>query len=203
MFSIVLKNTILMILLILIIHFIIINYIADLKRVVLSTQNLVYLPEKKDTSPKPVEHNKRNEAEVSADDPSSNHLGTILEEDATVPTRAEEDKKDSLQDLYDFVYNDTMTDSSAKQLNALFAEDESLPNAHLTVPCEDQPVDSDKVEMCKNEVDQFYEKNKKEVMSSNVQTSTTKEGHPILYEYKDEVQALDGYESFTSSFMQL
>jgi hypothetical protein len=183
MFSIVLKNSILMILFIMIVHFMIINYLCDLQRVYKKKEHILN-----------TIHTSINPSNVVMDMVDTPELPPIDNSEAKI------EQHETLQDLYDFVYNDTSQET--EDITQLFTGDVHNPlPSHLTVPCEDQPVDTD-ILFCKNKVDDLYEKNKKEILADGVPDASTLHGNPIVYEYKNDVDdSLQGFEGFSSAFM--
>ena len=205
MFAIVLKNSILMILIILIIHFMIINYINDLKQERYVQMNKMvhhYLDDEQQTITN--SNNNTNQA------PSQKTIkNNVNDPSVEKPTSDEEE----MLDLYNFVYDDKTTDDS---LNNFFPE---LKNADTIlkgcdVMCSEQPVDSKSKLFCLNEVDQFIHENKKNMIDTKEKTTSshntlnnkfTENGkHPILFEYVEDVDnKLLGFESYESSYMTL
>ena len=184
MFSLVLKNSILMILLIMIAHFMIINYLCDMQRM----------------------HNKKHD--IIQNNIISTFIAgeaqTDLTKEAVVvdaPLDTDPPLQESLQDLYDFVYSEDKDD----EMDKFFVDDTrpcDVPSI-LTVPCDEQPKDTE-IAFCKNEVDTFYEKNKKTVMDDDHVAGSTINGNPIVYEYKEDGQdSLQGFEGFSSGFMSI
>ena len=192
MFSLVLKNSILMILLILIIHFMIINYLCDLQR----------MNKKKDD----IVNNRISKSLdiTSVDVPVNASVNASVKEEVKEKVKEEipTDSKESLQDLYDFVYND---DKDEEDIDKFFI-DESKPckvPSELTVPCDSQPNDKE-VLFCKNEIDEFYEQNKKTILETNEKDESTLNGNPIMYQYEqDKDTNLQGFEGFSAGFMSI
>lgn len=188
MFSLVLKNSILMILLILIIHFMIINYLCDLQR----------MNKKKDD----IVNNRISKSLDTTSLTVDNHT-TVKEVNEEVKEEVPIDSKESLQDLYDFVYNDDKDDE--EDIDKYFI-DESKPckiPSELTVPCDSQPNDKE-VLFCKNEIDEFYEKNKKTILEPNQKDESTLNGNPIMYQYEQDKDInLQGFEGFSAGFMSI
>lgn len=182
MFSLVLKNSILMILLILIIHFMIINYLCDLQRMNKKKDDIV-----------------NNRISKSLDNTTSVDVSvdtSVKEVKEEIPT----DSKESLQDLYDFVYNDDKDEE--EDIDKFFIDYEKIPS-ELTVPCDSQPNDKE-VLFCKNEIDEFYEKNKKTILEPNEKDESTLNGNPIMYQYEqDKDTNLKGFEGFSAGFMSI
>jgi hypothetical protein len=191
MFSLVLKNSILMILLILIIHFMIINYLCDLQR----------MNKKKDD----IVNNRISKSLDTTSLTVDNHTTgkEVKEVNEEVKEEVPIDSKESLQDLYDFVYNDDKDDE--EDIDKFFI-DESKPckiPSELTVPCDSQPNDKE-VLFCKNEIDEFYEKNKKTILEPNQKDESTLNGNPIMYQYEqDKDTNLQGFEGFSAGFMSI
>lgn len=188
MFSLVLKNSILMILLIMIAHFMIINYICDMQRMHNKKQDII--------------HN--NISTSLSEDPNVTAQYALASEVHALASDAsptEPPIQESLQDLYDFVYSEDKDD----EIDRFFVDDTKpcdIPSV-LTVPCDEQPKDTEIV-FCKNEVDDFYEKNKKTVVRDDGRTETTIQGNPIVYEYREDGEdALQGFEGFSSGFMSI
>lgn len=191
MFSLVLKNSILMILLILIIHFMIINYLCDLQR----------MNKKKDD----IVNNRISKSLDTTSLTVDNHttVKEVKEVNEEVKEEVPIDSKESLQDLYDFVYNDDKDDE--EDIDKYFI-DESKPckiPSELTVPCDSQPNDKE-VLFCKNEIDEFYEKNKKTILEPNQKDESTLNGNPIMYQYEQDKDInLQGFEGFSAGFMSI
>jgi len=179
MFSLVLKNSILMILLIMIVHFMIINYLCDLQRT----------------------HNKKSIIFQNKNKITTSLSPTVIESETIPHTAVDVTDHNKLQDLYDFVYSDDNDDA----LNTFFVDDSEpckVPS-DLTVPCADQPIDTE-IMFCKNDVDLFYEKNKKELLNEGTVDNSTLNGNPIVYEYReDDHDSLQGFEGFSSAFMPI
>jgi hypothetical protein len=193
MFSLVLKNSILMILLILIIHFMIINYLCDLQRMNKKKDDIV-----NNRISKSLDTKSLDTTSLTVD----NHT-TVKEVNEEVKEEVPIDSKESLQDLYDFVYNDDKDDE--EDIDKFFI-DESKPckiPSELTVPCDSQPNDKE-VLFCKNEIDEFYEKNKKTILEPNQKDESTLNGNPIMYQYEqDKDTNLQGFEGFSAGFMSI
>lgn len=189
MFSLVLKNSILMILLILIIHFMIINYLCDLQRMNKKKDDIV-----NNRISKSIDN---TFVDISMD-------SSVKEVNQEVNQEVPINTKESLQDLYDFVYNDDKDDEE-EDIDKFFI-DESKPckiPSELTVPCDSQPNDKE-VLFCKNEIDEFYEKNKKQILEPNQKDETTLNGNPIMYQYEqDKDTNLQGFEGFSAGFMSI
>ena len=187
MFSLVLKNSILMILLIMIAHFMIINYLCDMQRMHNKKQDII-----------------RNNISTSfSGDPhgtAENVLTPDMSSQAAEVSSQEPPIQEALQDLYDFVYSE-----DKDEIDKFFVDDTKpceIPSV-LTVPCDKQPNDTEIV-FCKNEVDDFYEKNKKTVMTDDGITETTIQGNPIVYEYREDGEdSMQGFEGFSSGFMSI
>jgi hypothetical protein len=198
MFAVILKNSILMMLIIFIIHFMILNYINDFKN---ENESRYFLKNKY-----------LNDTLIN-----KNKVSTFEEISTTFSTLdAEKEKEDhTIMDLYNFVYDDKTTDDN---LNVFFPDINTNTNTNTnqdsiekscSVTCVDQPDDSKK-DFCTNEVDQFFKDKKKNIVNNNTKndissnnTNSTNQGnHPILFEYEhDDTNQLIGYETYESSYM--
>lgn len=208
MFSVVIKNSILMLLLILILHFMIINYISDLQIEYGSKQ-------------KQIDDETKNEVSTSLpiDDSlimtANANDATMQDATKTVPFTAltsenEMVNKDDVsvckndeKELYDFVYGDTTAEGD---LNSLY--DQITPcvvEKNEIVECTSSEQRGDTISFCKNDVDQHFENKHLERLQQNTQSQeVTKDGNPVVFTYNEsQKELLDGFESFGSSYMLL
>ena len=191
MLSVVIKNSILMLLFILIIHFIIINYIADLQQEYKARKEAVIPSVMK---PKVVVS---TNIEEEQQDPPPKQSTRVLKEEST---KQGLQCKDNLKELYDFVYGD---ENAEEELENLFKEIKPCDfDDNDLVKCLDQDKPGE-ISLCKNDIDSHHEK--KTLSAQVIETRDeefTKDGHPIIFRYKEsQNDLLTGYESFGSSYM--
>ena len=200
MFSVVIKNSILMLLLVLIIHFMIINYISDIQ-------------------------NEYNSIKETTNTNGSNTISKVLQQPSQDGLLSEEKIQDTTlfssadtttlfssineckvhdeqKELYDFVYGDK---NAEEELNTLFKE-EIKPctiESYNIVDCTPYENKGDTISFCKNNVDQHFEDKNLERLQQDSE-DVTKDGNPIVFKYEESKKdLLDGFESFGSSFMLL
>lgn len=192
MFALVLKNSILMLLIIFIIHFMILNYAKEFTptsiNVAMSsfTDSVMSL----------------NKTEILENKSELNNTKTSY--DKTELDIIHENSDDALMDLYNFVYNEDET-ADISQLDSYFPNDSFLKSNHTDVPCSKQPNEGSSKQFCLSEVDAFFKKNMKtKIVSSEDKNQSTSSGnHPIIHEYKEfNNDDLIGYETYESSFMK-
>uniref|UniRef100_A0A6C0CVC1 Uncharacterized protein n=1 Tax=viral metagenome TaxID=1070528 RepID=A0A6C0CVC1_9ZZZZ len=208
MFSVVIKNSILMLLLILIIHFMIINYISDIQNQYNSMKEST--PTNEVNTITKVLHQPTDYSLSPNDDIVVDHDESLSSQDATQTKsftsidKLEEDCKvhDDQQELYDFVYGDKKAEG---ELNMLYKE-ELKPcdiESDKIVDCTPNENKGDTISFCKNNVDQHFENKNLERLQQDTE-DVTKSGHPIVFKYNESKKdLLDGFESFGSSFMLL
>ena len=220
MFSVVIKNSILMLLLILIIHFMIINYISDIQNqynFMKGTKNtngsntvskglqqtpVDYLLSTENN----VEQTKDDATMLSSDNVQSGDATILASPDATSldTTQTNEDCKvyDDQKELYDFVYGDK---NAEEELNILYKQ-EIKPctiESDNIVDCTPNENKGDTISFCKNNVDQHFENKNLERLQQDSE-EVTKDGHPVVFKYNESKKdLLDGFESFGSSYMLL
>ena len=197
MFSVVIKNSILMLLLILIIHFMIINYLSDLqntygsKSVDLINDVSVITKSLKDENSLEYRHSVTTIEKQNAEHDTSTKLND--ESDLCI--------SDSEKELYDFVYNDKKAES---QLNTLY--DITKPcdlNSDELIECTQDEHKGETISFCKNNVDMHFENNELERLQPSGD-EMTKDGNPIMFKYNESKDNLyDGFENFGSSYMLL
>lgn len=217
MFSVVIKNSILMLLLILIIHFMIINYLSDIQNHYNSMKE-TNNTDGSNTISKALQQTatdyllstKNNQETQDAGD-----AALLASGDVTIPsaspdvtsldtTKTNEDCKvhDDQKELYDFVYGDKKAE---EELNILYKQ-EIKPCTIETdniVDCTPHENKGDTISFCKNNVDQHFENKNLERLQQDSE-EVTKDGHPIVFKYNESKRdLLDGFESFGSSFMLL
>ena len=215
MFSVVIKNSILMLLLVLIIHFMIINYISDIQNQYNSMKE-TSTTDGSNTISKALQQNatdyllsNENNEEQTQDAATllASSDATMLESpDATSldATQTNEDCKvhDDQKELYDFVYSDKKAE---EELNILYKQ-EIKPctiEKDNIVDCTPNENKGDTISFCKNNVDQHFENKNLERLQQDSE-EVTKDGHPIVFKYNESKrELLDGFESFGSSFMLL
>lgn len=208
MFSVVIKNSILMLLLILIIHFMIINYISDIQ----NQYNSMKETQKTDgsnTISKVLQQNANDYLLSTGNNQETQDAGTLLASGDTTfsasgdATKINEDcKVDEHKELYDFVYGDKKAE---EELNILYKE--KIKPCHIEsdniVDCTPNENKGDTISFCKNNVDQHFENKNLERLQQDSE-EVTKDGHPIVFKYNESKRdLLDGFESFGSSFMLL
>jgi hypothetical protein len=192
MFSIVVKNSILIILVVFILHFMIINHVNDVK--------IEYLPQtitqKKHMQDNIPETNSHINSEKKLTDNCylpPNNVSTNLSEKDNKFNYADGDFKD----LYKFVYDE---DPLQEKSDSNFKTNDK-PSEVLY----DKQSDLNMQDTCSNEVDSYLRANKKNVTSNNSNGFTIDGNHPILFEYENDNSktGVNGYESYGSTFMQL
>lgn len=214
MFSVVIKNSILMLLLILIIHFMIINYISDIQNqynFMKGTKNTNGSNTvSKGLQQTPVDYllSTENNVEQTKDDATvlSSDVTQLASSDVTPqdPTNINEDCKvyDDQKELYDFVYGDK---NAEEELNILYKQ-EIKPctiESDNIVDCTPNENKGDTISFCKNNVDQHFENKNLERLQQDSE-EVTKDGHPVVFKYNESKKdLLDGFESFGSSYMLL
>ena len=225
MFSVVIKNSILMLLLILIIHFMIINYISDIQNHYNSmkeTNNTggsnTISKALQQTATDYLLCTENNQETQDAGDATllaSGDAALLASGDAAIPlasedatsldtTKTNKDCKvhDDQKELYDFVYGDKKAE---EELNILYKQ-EIKPCTIETdniVDCTPHENKGDTISFCKNNVDQHFENKNLERLQQDSE-EVTKDGHPIVFKYNESTRdLLDGFESFGSSFMLL
>lgn len=226
MLAVVVKNFILMLLIIMIFHFMIKNYEADLivHRRMSKTPSQgcdkdarkpLPAPVKNDLAPVPSSPSppssptvKHNVAKNPA--PQDESITTIVNDSANIEPKLL--PREAIEELYDFVFNDK--EQSDDHLDSYFKE--KLTNENLDqgcdVLCEDQKK-NDVKNFCVNNVDSVFKKDRdsKPVMKEHktqgvlgTDTKKTQQGFQILYEYNDEPSDnLMGFETFESNYMTL
>jgi hypothetical protein len=191
MFALVLKNSILMLLIIFIVHFMILNYVNDIstnsykKNISSLTTSVLHTI--------PVE----NTTNVGIQEIQEIHNLTPN----TMPNSSHET---DLQDLYDYVFNENEDKAlrSNDQLDPFFSN-EILKKKHVDVPCIHQPdILGETKDFCLSELDNFIKNNTKTPISYDNDESTIDGNHPIIFEYNESDQELHGFETYESSFMK-
>lgn len=215
MFSVVIKNSILMLLLVLIIHFMIINYISDIQNQYNSMKE-TSTTDGSNTISKALQQNATDYLlSTENNEEQTQDTATLLASgDATVlaspdvtsldATQTNEECKvdDDQKELYDFVYSDKKAE---EELNILYKQ-EIKPctiEKDNIVDCTPNENKGDTISFCKNNVDQHFENKNLERLQQDSE-EVTKDGHPIVFKYNESKRdLLDGFESFGSSFMLL
>lgn len=209
MFSVVIKNSILMLLLILIIHFMIINYLSDIQNHYNSMKETNNTGGS-NTISKALQQTATDYLLSTENNQETQDAGyaviPLASEDATSldTTKTNEDCKvhDDQKELYDFVYGDKKAE---EELNILYKQ-EIKPCTIETdniVDCTPHENKGDTISFCKNNVDQHFENKNLERLQQDSE-EVTKDGHPIVFKYNESKRdLLDGFESFGSSFMLL
>ena len=226
MFSVVIKNSILMLLLILIIHFMIINYLSDIQNHYNSMKE-TNNTDGSNTISKALQQTatdyllstENNQETQDAGDAAllaSGDATLLASGDAAAIPLASEDVTsldttktneyckvhDDQKELYDFVYGDKKAE---EELNILYKQ-EIKPCTIETdniVDCTPHENKGDTISFCKNNVDQHFENKNLERLQQDSE-EVTKDGHPIVFKYNESKRdLLDGFESFGSSFMLL
>lgn len=217
MFSVVIKNSILMLLLILIIHFMIINYLSDIQNHYNSMKE-TNNTDGSNTISKALQQTATDYLLSTENNQETQDVGDaalLASGDAAIPsaspdvtsldtTKTNEDCKvhDDQKELYDFVYGDKKAE---EELNILYKQ-EIKPCTIETdniVDCTPHENKGDTISFCKNNVDQHFENKNLERLQQDSE-EVTKDGHPIVFKYNESTRdLLDGFESFGSSFMLL
>jgi hypothetical protein len=217
MFSVVIKNSILMLLLILIIHFMIINYLSDIQNHYNSMKE-TNNTDGSNTISKALQQTATDyllSTENNQETQDAGDAALLASGDAAIPlasedatsldtTKTNEDCKvhDDQKELYDFVYGDKKAE---EELNILYKQ-EIKPCTIETdniVDCTPHENKGDTISFCKNNVDQHFENKNLERLQQDSE-EVTKDGHPIVFKYNESKRdLLDGFESFGSSFMLL
>ena len=199
MFSVIIKNSTLMLLFVLIIHFMIINYISDIQQKYSSSSKTRELKCSTDTKlSKALE-------EIPVDIQSLEVTSGVEVNQGNGSEDLEQDNT-KLKELYDFVYGDKTAECT---LSNMFTDIKpcEIPTDQL-VECEKDPRDKESTELvfCKNDVDKHFQENELERTTTDRDEiePITKDGNPIVFSYKEsEKELLDGFESFGSSYMLL
>ena len=227
MLAVVVKNFILMLLIIMIIHFMIKNYEADLivSRRMSSTvtsskgcesvgkQPAPALEPGKELPSAPLLNSPKDvvvKMPKAGDDTVSTPNHTISP--SSTPSLEPALPREAIEELYDFVFNDK--DSSDDNLDSYFKE--KLTTEKLERGCDvlcDNQEKNDVKNFCVNNVDAVFkaDKNQKSVVKEHkttgvlgTDTKKTQQGFQILYEYNDEAtEHLMGFETFESNYMTL
>lgn len=200
MFSVVIKNSVLMLLLILIIHFMIINYISDIQNQYNSmkkTTNNTNHTDTITTSLQPQDTDLQGLVDHKEDHKEDHKSFTSfkkLEEDVCV-------ERDDHKELYDFVYLDK---TAEEELNMLYKEVKPCDiDSDKIVDCTPDDQRGGDISFCKNDVDKHFENKNLERLQQDSE-EVTKDGQPIVFKYNEsQKDLLDGFESFGSSFMLL
>lgn len=206
MLSVILKNSILMLLLTLIVHFTIINYISDLQHELHRTKRVnpnLEIPSTivstlldDSTFRQPTD----NEDAVKKNTSSSSYDNDIKEAGGG---GGEQNCDNQFDELYDFVYGDKEADDQLTKMFSNKIKPCDFENKDL-LQCSDQPY-RDEIALCKNDIDNHYDN--KALNCSKVtddDNEITKDGNPIIFTYSESTNdLLNGYESFGSSFMML
>lgn len=228
MLAVVVKNFILVFLIIMIIHFMIKNYEADLivhRRMMCG--NAPRQATKKNSvsvaAPAMVDDGTPHQPKVSVDmkpteESTSSPSDVVATAAATaVPSLDPDNSREAIDELYEFVFNDSGGGAVVDdKLGALF--EETLTTEKLErgcdVLCPDQPKKDEK-NFCLNRVDSVFKAagSQKSVVKEHTtpkgvlgtETMKTSQGFQILYEYKDDNQSdnLMGFETFESNYMTL
>ena len=228
MLAVVVKNFILMLLIIMIIHFMIKNYEADLivSRRMSKTMASSLGCESVGKQPVPaLEPGKElpsapllsTPKDATAKKPEANDA-TVATPDHTIvssstPSLEPALPREAIEELYDFVFNDK--ESSSDNLDSYFKE--KLTTEKLERGCDvvcDNQEKNDVKNFCVNNVDAVFkaDKNQKSVVKEHkttgvlgTDTKKTQQGFQILYEYNDESSTdhLMGFETFESNYMTL
>lgn len=210
MFASVIKNCILSIMIVLIIHLILVNYKKELESSSFPSTN-INLSQRKThfklvKSKEFCQESEKSQPIIDAEIEVETDMGDFNNEE---PNQEPNEKQ---FDLYDFIYDDKNTDA---QLDVLFSEKNNLGDNALKpgcdVLCDAQPIAGDSKNFCTNEIDEFLQKRRMTLESETGKDFTEAGKHPILFEYKEElkdtnvvgVNEVDGFESFGSSFMTL
>ena len=207
MFSVVIKNSILMLLLVLIIHFMIINYISDIQNQYNSMKE-TSTTDGSNTISTALQQNATDYllSTENSQEQTEDAATLLASPDATSldATQTNEDCKvdDDQKELYDFVYGDKKAE---EELNILYQQ-EIKPctiEKDNIVDCTPNENKGDTISFCKNNVDQHFENKNLERLQQDSE-EVTKDGHPIVFKYNESKRdLLDGFESFGSSFMLL
>ena len=205
MFALVLKNSILMLLIIFIIHFMILNYAKEITPTSINlkmssfTKSIMSLNQSQ-----PVNNPITSGTDTTTTTATTSNNPLINASDSTT-SQADSDncQKNELIDLYNFVFQVDET-ADLSQLNAYFPDNSYLKPNHVDVPCSKQPKEGSSKQFCLNEVDAFFKNNSKPVITSSSKDnkkSTSAGNHPIIHEYKESSNGLIGYETYESSYM--
>ena len=209
MFANAIKNTILVLLIILIFHFMIKNHLMDVE---LRLKNKVMIK-------KQIEANKINDYNstpfyIATKNANSQKMNNETKYN-TENNSEGETKEQNLKDLYEFVYNDEQENSSfsevfeetsLKEISKLVKE-----NGDCDIMCPQQNSEGSK-DFCMNNIDKHVEENNKPVTNDfsklegvlGTESKRTNDGFQILYEYDQATSdTLLGFETFESSFMML
>ena len=186
-----------MLLFILIVHFMIINYVSDLQQTY-AHKSRSLKSDADGTLTKALEA-----TNAYTPDPL---VGSEVE--AIGETDGSEDKY-KLKELYDFVYGDKTAEST---LTNMFTDIKPCElSKDQLVECGKDACDEESSDLvfCKNDVDKHFEDNELE-RTAGVEDEVggiepiTKNGNPIVFSYKEsERDSLDGFESFGSAYMLL
>jgi hypothetical protein len=201
MFALVLKNSILMLLIIFIIHFMILNYAKEITPTSINlkmtsfTNSIMSLNQSQ-----PV-----NNTITSGTGNTTTSNNPLIDASDSTASQADSDncQKNELIDLYNFVFHEDET-ADLSQLNVYFPDNSDLKPNHVDVPCSKQPKEGLSKNFCLNEVDAFFKNNSKPVIissSNDNEKSTSAGNHPIIHEYKESNNGLIGYETYESSYM--
>jgi hypothetical protein len=202
MFALVLKNSILMLLIIFIIHFMILNYAKEMTPTSINlkmssfTNSIMSLKQSQSINNSIT--SRTGTTTTVSNDPKINDSDSTALQDSSDTCQNNE-----LIDLYNFVFHEDET-ADFSQLNTYFPDDSHLKSNHVDVPCSQQPKEGASKQFCLNEVDAFFEKNSKPVVitsSKENEKSTSAGNHPIIHEYKESHNGLIGYETYESSYM--
>lgn len=202
MFALVLKNSILMLLIIFIIHFMILNYAKEITPTSINlkmssfTNSIMSLNQSHSVN-NPIISNTGTTTTVS-NDQKINALDSTSLQDSS-----DNCQKNEFIDLYNFVFHENET-TDLSHLNTYFPDDSHLKSNHVDVLCSQQPKEGSSKQFCLNEVDAFFKNNSKPVIISSSkenEKSTSTGNHPIIHEYKESNNGLVGYETYESSFM--
>ena len=219
MFALVLKNSILMLLIIFIIHFMILNYAKEITPTSINlkmssfTNSILSLNHKqpnKQTTIRNSDASGIGTTTIRNSDASGIGTTTIVsnshnasDNKALQDDSSDDRQKNELIDLYNFVFREDEI-ANLSQLSTYFPNDSYLKSNHVDVPCSQQPKEGSSKQFCLNEVDAFFKNNTKPVINSSSKDndkSTSAGNHPIIYEYKESNNDLLGYETYESSYM--
>lgn len=197
MFALVLKNSMLMLLIIFIIHFMILNYATEITPTLVNTKMTSFT-----NSIMSIKQHEPLIKTASVSDTIKKIITNSLTNNDSDDSDA--NNKNDIIDLYNFVFHEEET-ADIPQLNTYFPNDSFLKSNHVDVPCSQQQNDGSSKQFCLNEVDAFFKENAKtrSISSSQEENSTNLGNHPIIYEYKQSNNGFEGYETYESSFMKI
>lgn len=194
MLSVIIKNSILMFLFLLIVHFIILNYINDthVQHQSIHSSNMS-MPDSRTCDSQRIDMDIRKDEHIDKSNEMDRISDILLETEHMFKDAIEKENNDKMKELYDFVYGDDLAEGELVNMFKDIKPECSLNDDDFVNRSIDKHFEEKELEK--------YEDTKDQGMHA---TSSTYSGNPILYTYKEQQKdMMSGYETFGSSYMSL